>query len=54
MRTALALLLLAGTLPAAEKEKEPLKSGCDKGAGVDAFNVLDVTGPNAGRRLCYI
>ena len=32
---------------------EDLESGLQVGESAGAFNVLDVTGPNAGRKLCY-
>jgi len=50
MRTTavLAVLLLSAPLGAAEK------SGCEKGSGVPPFEVLDITGPSAGKApLCY-
>lgn len=30
-----------------------LKSGLQVGDGAGAYNVRDVTGPNAGKSLCY-
>jgi hypothetical protein len=57
MRTvAIALLLLTGQVAAGEKAQktEALKSGCEKGAGVDVFQTHAITGPNAGKTLCYI
>jgi hypothetical protein len=30
-----------------------VKSGLEKGARVGAYNVLDITGPRAGEKLCY-
>jgi hypothetical protein len=44
----LAALLLSAPLGAGEK------SGAEKGSGVPAFDVLDVTGPNAAKKLCYV
>ena len=32
---------------------DKIKSGLQPGARAGAFNVLDVTGPNKGRKLCY-
>jgi hypothetical protein len=49
----LAALLLAGPAGAAEKA-EKLGSGLAKGQGVPPFDVVDVTGPNAPNKLCYI
>jgi hypothetical protein len=49
-----ALLLLLGPLGAAEGEKaktDKPKSGPEKGAAVDAFQVHDV---GTGKTLCYI
>jgi hypothetical protein len=37
----------------AEKEETDVKSGLKNGDFVDAFNVLDVTGPSKGESLCY-
>lgn len=45
------LVVLAGLLCAGEK---PIKSGCPVGGGVQPFEVLDVTGPNKGKTLCYV
>jgi hypothetical protein len=45
---ALALLASAGLVVAAE-----VKSGLDAGASPAAFNVKDITGPSAGKSLCY-
>ncbi|MDP7276813.1 MAG: hypothetical protein QF363_15130 [Planctomycetaceae bacterium] len=30
-----------------------VKSGLKPGQGVSAFNVQDITGPFAGKKLCY-
>jgi hypothetical protein len=32
---------------------EELKSGLDVGKAATPFNVRDITGPNAGKTLCY-
>ena len=32
---------------------EKVKSGPQPGDSAGAFNVLDVTGPNKGKKLCY-
>jgi len=32
---------------------EELKSGLEVGAAATPFNVRDITGPNAGKTLCY-
>ena len=55
MRThvVLAALLLAAPAWADEKKAEKLKSGLELKAGVPAFEVHDVTGPNAAQTLCY-
>ena len=45
------LVFLAGLLCAGEKQ---IKSGCPVGEGVNPFEVLDVTGPNKGKTLCYV
>lgn len=44
----LALLLATASLMAAE-----LKSGLQVGDHAGAFNVKDITGPRAGKSLCY-
>lgn len=45
---ALAMFVLGATQAMAEVE-----SGLAEGSSAGAFNVRDVTGPNAGRSLCY-
>ena len=45
---ALALLMATASLMAAE-----LKSGLQVGDHAGAFNVKDITGPRAGKSLCY-
>jgi hypothetical protein len=47
MSLVLATLVLSAPLLAGEK------SGLDKGSPVNPFDVLDVTGPNASKTLCY-
>jgi hypothetical protein len=49
MRTFLALATLALCAPLGAAEK----SGLEKGSPVSPFDVLDVTGPNASKTLCY-
>ncbi len=50
-----AALFLAAPLVAKDKEEgEKSKSGVPKGTAVPAFQVLDVTGPSAGKQLCYV
>lgn len=44
-----ALLVATAGVFAAEK----VKSGLQPGDAPGAFNVLDVTGPNKGKKLCY-
>jgi len=44
-----ALLIAAGAVVAAEE----LKSGLQVGDRTSPFNVRDITGPNAGKTLCY-
>ncbi|MFP6703317.1 MAG: hypothetical protein VB861_16340 [Planctomycetaceae bacterium] len=44
-----ALLIVA----AAVSEAADVKSGLRPGQRVQAFNVQDITGPNAGKKLCY-
>jgi hypothetical protein len=46
--SALALVSTAGLVIAAE-----VKSGLSAGEKPSAFNVKDITGPNAGKSLCY-
>src|SRR5436190_1683359 len=43
-----AVLLVAGMVVAADVE-----SGLKVGESVGAYNVKDITGPNAGKSLCY-
>jgi hypothetical protein len=43
-----AVLLVAGAVVAADVE-----SGLKPGESVGAYNVKDITGPNAGKSLCY-
>jgi len=45
-----AAVLCAG--PAATLAEE-LKSGLEVGKSATPFNVRDITGPNAGKTLCY-
>ncbi|MCH2374036.1 MAG: hypothetical protein MK538_07610 [Planctomycetes bacterium] len=45
-----AVLLLAATAMTAHAKT---KSGLQPGEKVGAFNVLDSTGPNKGKKLCY-
>lgn len=47
-----AMLAMAGLAFAGEKKAE-VKSGLPIGTQVPAFNVKDVTGPSAGKSLCY-
>ena len=56
MTATVAFLLFAGPIAAAEKaeQTEKPKSGIEKGGSVGPFQVLDVTGPNAGKTLCYV
>ena len=44
------LMFTAGGLMAGEKA---LKSGLQPGDSAGAFNVLDITGPKKGTKLCY-
>ena len=46
-----ALLVVAGCATA--EKKEPIVSGLQPGAKAPAFQVLDCTGPNTGKKLCY-
>lgn len=46
-----ALLAVAGC--AIAEKKEPVVSGLQLGAKAPAYQVLDCTGPNAGKKLCY-
>ncbi len=45
-----ALGLVAVSAVAAEK----VESGLKPGEGCSAFQVVDVTGPNKGKQLCYV
>ena len=51
MRTILALTVLASAVVTAEAAD--IKSGLQIGDYPGAYNVLDVTGPAAGEKLCY-
>ena len=35
-------------------EKRKVESGCRVGEAIPVFKVVDVTGPNRGKRLCYV
>lgn len=48
--TSAALLLAVSMLPADEGQT---KSGLQPGDKASPFNVLDCTGPNKGKKLCY-
>jgi len=48
--TSAALFVAVGV---AAGEKTKLKSGLQPGAKAGPFNVLDCTGPNKGKKLCY-
>ena len=48
--TSAALLIAASMLPAEEGQH---KSGLQPGDKAGAYNVLDATGPNKGKKLCY-
>jgi hypothetical protein len=53
--TVLSVLLAASEEAEKGAEKAaPIKSGLQKDADVPPFDVLDVTGPNSGKALCYI
>ena len=47
-----AALLVASVVVAADK-KDKLKSGLQPGDKAGAFQSLDCTGENAGKKLCY-
>lgn len=49
---AFALLACVG-LVVAEEKKSDVKSGLEPGESPPAFNVKDITGPSAGKSLCY-
>lgn len=49
---AFALLACVG-LAVAEEKKSKVESGLEEGASPAAFNVKDITGPSAGKSLCY-
>jgi hypothetical protein len=49
--TSLALMLLVGGLLAKE---DTLKSGLQKGERLTPFNPLNVTGDNAGEKVCQV
>ncbi|MFY9255893.1 MAG: hypothetical protein WAO83_20735 [Fuerstiella sp.] len=51
MRTILALTVLAASTMTANAAD--IESGLQVGAYPGAYNVLDVTGPSAGEKLCY-
>lgn len=48
--TSAALLVAASMLPADQGKQ---KSGLQPGDKAGAYNVLDCTGPNKGKKLCY-
>ncbi len=47
------LALVAASLLAVTAFAGPVNSGLKTGAGVGAFQVVDVNGPNKGKELCY-
>ena len=47
--SAVLLMAAAGAVVAAEE----LKSGLQVGDKTSPFNIRDITGPNAGKTLCY-
>ena len=49
---AFALMACVG-LAVAEEKKSKVESGLEEGASPAAFNVKDITGPSAGKSLCY-
>ncbi len=48
--SAVVLLATAGVTLGADKK---IKSGLQPGDSAGAFNVLDCSGPNKGKKLCY-
>lgn len=48
-----AVIVAAAGVLAGENTSDKLKSGLEKGSAATPFNVLDVTGPNKGKKLCY-
>ncbi len=51
--SAAALIVAASGAFATESAKGKLVSGLQPGTPAGAFNVLDITGPNKGKKLCY-
>ncbi|MDB4614631.1 hypothetical protein OAH18_02970 [bacterium] len=47
------VLGIAVAMTGAAVTQAAVKSGLDEGARVPAFNVMDVTGPSKGKKLCY-
>jgi len=47
--SAVLLMVAVGAAVAAEE----LKSGLQVGESTSPFNIRDITGPNAGKTLCY-
>jgi hypothetical protein len=50
---AVPVLAVSAILAGATLVQDGLKSGLPVGEGAPPFDVLDVTGPNAGNELCY-
>jgi len=46
-------LAIAFAVTGAAFAEEPIKSGLEVGKSAAPFNVRDITGPNAGKTLCY-
>jgi hypothetical protein len=46
--------LLAVSVYAAGEDKDKPSSGLGKGGSCTPFQVIDVTGPNKGKQLCYV
>ena len=44
---------LACAVAGAALATDPIKSGLQVGDAATPFNVRDITGPNAGKTLCY-
>ena len=53
LSTAALLVFSAGSLPAGELKSDKLKSGLQPGDPAGAFQVLDCTGLEEGKKLCY-
>ena len=54
MKLKFGLAIAALGMVAAAAFAADVKSGLQVGEGTSAFDVVDITGPNKGKQLCYV